>query len=128
MADKKQTPLVVGGPKDPNAKGNFASFFEGGSINGWLSFMAVLGVFGVMAALTFVEIRPENKDLFNMGFGAMIGWATGGMHFFQGSSQGSKNKTEAMTAEMARDDVPEPVQPQPEITQAPPPKQGFGSF
>ena len=115
-------------PEKVEAKGNFASFFEGGSINGWLSFMAVLGVFAVMAALTFVEIRPENKDLFNMGFGAMIGWATGGMHFFQGSSQGSKNKTEAMTAEMARNDVPEPVQPQPEITQAPPPQKGFGSF
>jgi len=90
---------------------NFAQFFTGESISGWLSFVTVLGVFGIMMSLTFVTIPSDNKDLFNMGFGAMIGWATSGMAFFLGSSQGSKAKTEMMSAEMARDDVPVPAAP-----------------
>lgn len=88
-----------------------------GNIRGTLAMMAIIGVLLVMAGLTFVDIPAGNKDLFNMGFGAMIAWSGNGFNFFLGSSQGSKDKTAAMTAEMARDD--EQAEDKPEVIKIP---------
>ena len=74
-----------------------------GSIAAILAVLAIASVAGCMFALTKIEIPLDNKDLFNMGFGAMIGWGTMGFHYFLGSSKGSKEKDQFLAAEMARD-------------------------
>jgi len=75
-----------------------------GSMPAVISLLSIISLLVCMWALTGVSIPSENKDLFNMGMGAIIAWGTGGVNFFLGSSEGSKKKTAAMAAEMAQDD------------------------
>ena len=69
-----------------------------------ISSLSMLSLLGCMIALTWITIPTENKDLFNMGMGAVIAWGTNGVNFYLGSSEGSKKKTAAMAAEMAQDE------------------------
>ena len=69
-----------------------------------ISVTSILSLLVCMIGLTWISIPSENKDLFNMGMGAIIAWGTGGVNFFLGSSDGSKKKTAAMAAEMAQDE------------------------
>jgi len=73
------------------------------SMAAFISLISMVSLLGCMFALTWITIPTENKDLFNMGMGALIAWGTNGVNFFLGSSDGSKRKTAAMAAEMAQD-------------------------
>lgn len=68
-----------------------------------LSILVIISVGLIMYGLTHIEIPAENKDLFNMGFGSILTWGGAAIHYFLGSSKGSKDKTAAMAAELAED-------------------------
>lgn len=76
-----------------------------GSMAALISVLSIAALLVIMIALTQITIPTANKDLFNMGMGAIIAWGTGGVNFFLGSSSGSKKKTEAMAAEMLQDET-----------------------
>jgi len=74
-----------------------------GAMPGLIAIISIVSLLGCMYALTDITIPSENKDLFNMGMGAIIAWATNGVNFFLGSSDSSKKKTEIMADELAQD-------------------------
>ena len=65
--------------------------------NNWmgavLAVVALLGFLGMLGALMFLKIPPENKEFFNIGFGALIGFAVAAVQYYLGSSAGSAQKT-----------------------------------
>ena len=89
-----------------------------------LSFAVLIITTALTAMFLFLPPPTETMQILSMFYGGLMTKFKQAWDFFFSSSDGSKRKGR----EMARDDVPEPAQPQPEITQAPPPKQGFGSF
>jgi hypothetical protein len=65
--------------------------------------LAILSLAGFMAMTMLLmfgqAIIPEaNRDFFNMGYGAMISFATLAIGYYIGSSKGSADKTEATNA------------------------------
>lgn len=73
------------------------------SIAATLSILVILSVGTIMYGLTHISIPPENKDLFNMGFGSILTWGGAAIHYFLGSSKGSNDKNELIAAELASD-------------------------
>jgi hypothetical protein len=71
-----------------------------------LAIISLLGFMATVILLGFVriDIPQANRDFFNMGFGAMISFATMGMGYFIGSSKGSADKTEAAAVSSAQKD------------------------
>ncbi|MFZ2949545.1 MAG: hypothetical protein WA003_08670 [Desulfuromonadaceae bacterium] len=59
-----------------------------------LAIMAMLGFLVMFAALGFAPVPPENKDFFNMGFIALIGFTSTAFGYYLGSSLGSAQKNE----------------------------------
>ncbi|MBP0492089.1 hypothetical protein [Roseomonas indoligenes] len=43
----------------------------------------------MLVALIFIQIPPENRDMFNIALGAVIGWNTAVVGYHIGSSAGS---------------------------------------
>ena len=68
-----------------------------------IAYMSIASVVVVLVILMFHEIPQTNKEYFLMVIGALIAWGTNGVHFFLGSSKGSKEKTAALAAELAQD-------------------------
>jgi len=50
----------------------------------------------IIVGLFYLQVSESNKDLFNITAGIVLGGFTTVISFFFGSSQGSKDKTEAM--------------------------------
>ena len=71
-----------------------------------LAIVAMLGFMATVILLGFIriDIPTANRDFFNMGFGAMISFATMGVQYFIGSSKGSADKTAALDASNAQKD------------------------
>jgi len=71
-----------------------------------LAIIALVGFMATVLLLGFVQIDiPQaNRDFFNMGFGAMISFATMGMGYFIGSSKGSADKSDESAASSAQKD------------------------
>jgi hypothetical protein len=65
-----------------------------------LAVVSMVGFMAVVILLGFIQVKipDENRDFFNMGFGAMISFATMGVQYYIGSSKGSADKTEATNA------------------------------
>jgi hypothetical protein len=72
-----------------------------------LAIIALVGFMATVLLLGFVQIDiPQaNRDFFNMGFGAMISFATMGMGYFIGSSKGSADKSDESAASSAQKDA-----------------------
>ena len=62
-------------------------------LGGIIIVMALIIIIG----LFFIKIPEENKDLLNMTIGVILSGFMAVVGFFFGSSQGSKDKTEAIT-------------------------------
>ena len=65
-----------------------------------LALLAMAGFMATTMLLMFgMAVIPEaNRDFFNMGYGAMISFATLAIGYYIGSSKGSADKTEATNA------------------------------
>jgi hypothetical protein len=65
-----------------------------------LAVVSMVGFMAVVILLGFIQVQiPEaNRDFFNMGFGAMISFATMGVQYYIGSSKGSADKSNANAA------------------------------
>lgn len=61
-----------------------------------LALMAMVGFLLMFGALSFVQIPPANKDFFNMGFIALIGFVGTAFGYYLGSSLGSAHKNELL--------------------------------
>lgn len=72
-----------------------------------LAIVSMLGFMATVILLGFIniDIPVANRDFFNMGFGAMISFATMGVQYFIGSSKGSADKTEAAEKSNAAKDM-----------------------
>jgi hypothetical protein len=55
------------------------------------------GFLAVLALLAFWAIPEINRDFFNIGLGALIGYAGAAIQFYLGSSSGSAEKTQIMS-------------------------------
>lgn len=86
-----------------NKRGFWGTVTAKGAVAGSIALIAVLSVILILLTLMFIEIPETNSDYFLMVLGALIAWGTNGVHFFLGSSEGSKSKTSAMAAELAQD-------------------------
>jgi len=69
--------------------------------NGWMGavigVISLVGFLSLLGALLFLKIPPENKEFFNIGFGALIGFAVASVQYYLGSSSGSAQKTELLS-------------------------------
>lgn len=69
--------------------------------NNWmgaiLAVVSLAGFLGLMGALMFLKIPPENKEFFNIGFGAIVGLAVAAVQYYLGSSAGSAQKTDLLS-------------------------------
>ena len=69
--------------------------------NGWMGavigVISLVGFLALLGALLFLKIPPENKEFFNIGFGALIGFAVAAVQYYLGSSSGSAQKTELLS-------------------------------
>ena len=72
-----------------------------------LAVTAMLGFLVIFAVLGFGKVPPENKDFFNMGFIALIGYVSTAFGYYLGSSVGSAQKN-SILAQMAAPDAPPP--------------------
>jgi hypothetical protein len=86
----------------------------------FLAIVAMVGFLGIFYLLTFKVIPPENKDFFNMGFIALIGFVGTAFGYYLGSSLGSAQKT-ALLGQAERPPVPDI--PAAAIPAIPPPPQ-----
>lgn len=59
----------------------------------------------VIGCLFFFEIAEANQRIIDVASGIILGWGTMIVGFYFGSSEGSKQKTAAMTAMAAGDDI-----------------------
>jgi len=59
-----------------------------------LAMMAMAGFLLMFGVLAFLRVPPENKDFFNMGFIALIGFVSTAFGYYLGSSLGSAHKNE----------------------------------
>ena len=57
-----------------------------------LASVALIGLLTSIAALMFVKVPPENRDLLNVALMALIGNAGTAFGYFFGSSQSSQTK------------------------------------
>lgn len=71
-----------------------------------LAIMAMLGFLVIFAVLGFGAVPTENKDFFNMGFIALIGFVGTSFGYYLGSSIGSARKTELKALEDAPPSAP----------------------
>jgi len=61
-----------------------------------LALMAMAGFLAMFGGLCFVQIPVQNKDFFNMGFIALIGFVGTAFGYYLGSSLGSAHKNELL--------------------------------
>jgi len=61
-----------------------------------LAIAAMLGFLTMFAVLGFAPVPPENKDFFNMGFIALIGFTSTAFGYYLGSSMGSAQKNDLL--------------------------------
>lgn len=66
-----------------------------------LAVMAMVGFLTIFAILGFGKVPPENKDFFNMGFIALIGFVGTAFGYYLGSSVGSAQKNELLAQAVA---------------------------
>jgi len=71
------------------------------SIAAFLAIMAMFGFLIMFAALGFLPVPPGNKDFFNMGFIALIGFVGTAFGYYLGSSQGSAQKNDLLAQVVA---------------------------
>lgn len=64
-----------------------------------LAMLAMLGFLVMFAALGFMPVPAANKDFFNMGFIALIGFVGTAFGYYLGSSLGSAQKNELLAAQ-----------------------------
>lgn len=62
-----------------------------------LAILAMLGFLVMFAVLGFMPVPAANKDFFNMGFIALIGFVGTAFGYYLGSSLGSAQKNELLT-------------------------------
>jgi hypothetical protein len=67
--------------------------------------VALIGLLASIAALMYVDVPPENRDLLNVALMALIGNAGTAFGYFFGSSQGSQKKDETIN-KLSAPDVP----------------------
>ncbi|MFZ2948215.1 MAG: hypothetical protein WA003_01905 [Desulfuromonadaceae bacterium] len=71
-----------------------------------LAITAMLGFLVMFSVLGFAPVPPENKDFFNMGFIALIGFVGTAFGYYLGSSLGSAQKNELLTQGLSPDKDP----------------------
>jgi hypothetical protein len=62
-----------------------------------LAYGSLLGFFGILTALIFVEIPPTAKDVLYVMIGVLGTLVTGVVQYYFGSSSGSSSKSETIT-------------------------------
>lgn len=63
-----------------------------------LAALIVLGFFIVLGGLLYSAVPTENKDALNIALGALVAGFTGVLGYFFGSSKGSSEKNEMLSA------------------------------
>jgi len=66
------------------------------SIAAFLAIMSMIGFLIMFALLGWAPVPPENKDFFNMGFIALIGFVGTAFGYYLGSSQSSAQKNDLL--------------------------------
>lgn len=74
-----------------------------------LATVALLGLLASIAALLFLKVPPENRDLLNVALMALIGNAGTAFGYFFGSSESSKKKDDTIQNLSAPDAPSSPV-------------------
>lgn len=72
---------------------------KGNPIGAALAILSMVGFLSVVLLLGFIQVTipTENRDFFNMGFGAMISFATMGVQYYIGSSKSSSQKNDTIS-------------------------------